>query len=301
VAAGSPGQEHREQVVLGMAAAAGAFFSFTVMNLFAKLLSENHSVLEIAFWRNLIASVPFLIAIFAFGRRDILVLRARPALVGVRAVLGAVSLMVTFAAFALMPMAETTVLLFTSTLFVPVLGVILLKESVGPYRWSAVVIGFVGVAIMAQPSGQVYALGVTVAICAALLHAAMQILLRYLTAYEKPVTIAFYFFVIGTFVCALPLPFVAVRPTLAELPLLVGVGLSGAAAQWFLSVAFRNARAVIVTVFNYSGIVWATLFGWLIWNDFPTPVVIAGAFVVIASNAFVVWRESRLGKFPVSR
>jgi drug/metabolite transporter (DMT)-like permease len=135
-----------------------------------------------------------------------------------------------------------------------------------------------------------------VAICAALLHASMQILLRYLTAYESPLTIAFYFFVIGTFVCALPLPFVAVRPTLAEVPLLIGVGLTGAAAQWFLSVAFRNARAVIVTVFNYSGIVWATLFGWLIWNDFPTPVVLAGAAVVIASNALVVWRESRLGK-----
>ena len=88
----NPTQVHPERVVLGMAAAVGAFFMFTVMNLFAKLLSENHSVLEIAFWRNLIGSIPFLIAIFAFGRRDILVLRARPALVGVRAVLGAVSL-----------------------------------------------------------------------------------------------------------------------------------------------------------------------------------------------------------------
>ncbi len=294
-----PPQVHREHVVLGMAAAVGAFFMFAVMFMFAKLLSANHSVIEIAFYRNLVASVPFLVAAFAFGRREILVVRSKPVLVGVRAAIGALSLSVTFAAFSLMPMADTTVLLFTSTLFVPVLGVIFLGESVGLYRWAAIGIGFIGVVIMAHPSGQVYALGIGVALCAALMHAVLQIMLRHLGHYERPETIACYFFIVGTFLCALPLPFIAVRPTLAEIPLLFGVGLSGAAAQWLLSVAFRNARAAIVSVFNYSGIVWATLFGWLIWQEWPLPMVMAGAAVVIASNLLMIWRESRLGRrFP---
>jgi len=297
----NPDREHREHVVLGMAAAMGAFFMFTVMNMFAKLLSENHSVIEIAFYRNLIACVPFLVMIFAFGRREILVLRAKPVLVGIRAVIGTLSLITTFTAFSLMPMADTTVLLFTSTLFIPVLGVIFLRESVGPYRWTAVAIGFIGVYIMAQPSGQVYALGVLVAIGAAALHAALQIIVRYLGPYERPETITFYFFVIGTFLTALPLPFIAVKPTLAEVPLFLGVGLSGAAAQWLITTAFRNARAAIVTVFNYSGIVWATLFGWMIWNEFPMPAVMAGAAVVIASNVLMIWRESRLGRISDAR
>ena len=284
-----------------MAAAMGAFFMFTVMNLFAKLLSENHSVIEIAFYRNLIASVPFLLAAFAWGRRDILVMRNKPVLVGVRAAIGALSLVTTFAAFSLMPMADTTVLLFTSTLFVPVLGVIFLRESVGPYRWAAVVVGFVGVVIMAHPSGRVYALGIAVALCAALMHAILQIILRYLGRYERPETITCYFFIVGTFLCALPLPFIAVRPTWEEVPLLFGVGLSGAAAQWLLSVAFRNARAAIVTVFNYSGIVWATLFGWMIWQEWPLPAVLLGAAIVIASNLLIIWRESRLGRLSDSR
>ena len=163
----------------------------------------------------------------------------------------------------------------------------------GPYRWAAVLTGFTGVVIMVQPTGDVYALGVAVAMIAALMHAILQIILRYLGRYEKPETIAFYFVVIGALVTALPMPFVAVRPALAEVPLLFGVGLSGAAAQWLLSVAFRNAPAATVTVFNYSGIVWATLFGWLIWNDWPLPMVLAGAAVVIASNALIIWRESR--------
>jgi drug/metabolite transporter (DMT)-like permease len=239
--------------------------------------------------------------IFAFGRREILVLRTKPTLVGLRAVIGTVSLTVTFAAYSLMPMADTTALLFTSSLFVPVLSVIFLRESVGPYRWSAVAIGFAGVVIMSRPSGDVYTLGIAVALCAALMHAILQIILRYLGRYESPETVSFYFFVIGTFITALALPFVAVTPTTAEIPLLLGCGLSGAAAQWLLSVAFKNAPAAIVTVFNYSGIVWATLFGWLIWNDWPLPAVMAGAAVVIASNILIIWRESRLGKISDAR
>ncbi|MGD9387372.1 MAG: DMT family transporter [Gammaproteobacteria bacterium] len=286
-------EAHREHIVRGMLAALGAFFMFTVMNVFAKLLSANHSVIEIAFYRNLIASLPFLFMVFVLGRRQILVIRSKPSLVGLRAVLGAVSLMTTFLAFSLMPMAETTVLLFTASLFLPVLGVFVLGEKVGPWRWSAVVIGFAGVAVMASPTGSVNMLGVAVALVAALMHASLQVVLRYLGRYESPETVTFYFMVIGTLVTALPLPFVAVTPTLAEIPLLFGVGLSGAAAQWLLSTAFRNAPAAVVTVFNYSGIVWATLFGWLIWNDWPLPHVLAGAAIVIASNALIIWRESR--------
>ena len=292
---------HRENVVLGMAAAMGAFFMFSVMVVFAKLLSENHSVIEIAFYRNLIASVPFLFLVFALGRREILVLRTKPVLVGIRALIGTVSLTVTFTAYSLMPLADTTALLFTSSLFIPVLGVIFLRESVGPYRWTAVSIGFAGVIIMAQPSGDVYVLGVAVAMFAAFTHAILQIILRYLGRYESPETVSFYFFVVGTFVTALALPFVAVRPTLTEVPLLIGVGLSGALAQWLLSVAFKNAPAAIVTVFNYSGIVWATFFGWMIWNELPLPAVVIGGTIVIASNMLVVWRESRLGRISDAR
>ena len=284
---------HRDHVVRGMIAAMGAFFMFTVMNVFAKLLSVNHSVIEIAFYRNLIACIPFLFLVFVLGKREILVIRSQPAAVGFRAVIGAISLTTTFAAFSIMPMAETTVLLFTASLFIPVLGVIFLRERVGPYRWVAVAIGFVGVVVMAGPAGNVNALGIAVALFAALMHATLQIILRYLGRYERPETVTFYFLVIGTLVTALPLPFVYVTPTIAEVPLLFGVGLSGAAAQWLLSTAFRCAPAAVVTVFNYSSIVWATLFGWMIWNEWPIPTVLAGSAIVIASNALVIWRESR--------
>lgn len=224
-----------------MLAAAGAVFMFTLMNVFAKFLSANHSVIEIAFYRNLIACTPFLIAIFLFRRREILTIQSKPRAIAIRAILGSVTLMTTFAAYSLMPMAETTVLLFTASLFVPVLGVAFLKERVGPYRWSAVFVGFVGVAIMVNPTGAMNSLGLAFALCAALLQAIMSILLRHLGGHERPETITFYFFVIGTFVTGLAVPFVATEPTLAEIPLFFGVGLSGAAAQWLYSTADRKS------------------------------------------------------------
>ena len=293
--------EHQEHVVRGMLAAVTAFFLFSLMAVFAKLLSERHNVIEIAFYRNLIATLPFLFMIFVLGKREILVIKSRPAAVGFRAVLGSVSLTTTFAAFSIMPMAETTVLLFTASLFIPVLGVFVLGERVGPYRWAAVVIGFAGVIVMASPAGNVSALGIVVALAASLMHAVLQIVLRYLGKFESPETVTFYFVVIGTLVTALPLPFIAVTPTVEEIPLLFGVGLTGAAAQWFLSVAFRNAPAAVVTVFNYTGIVWAMLFGWMIFNDWPMPMVLVGATIVIGSNILMIWRETRLGRLSGAR
>ncbi len=279
-----------------MWAATGAFLMFTIMNVFAKYLSASHSVIEIAFYRNLIACLPFLIAIFMFRRREILIIQSKPRAIALRAILGTVTLITTFTAYALMPMAETAVLLFTASLFIPVLGVAILKERVGPYRWTAVLVGFVGVAIMVNPTGETNTLGVALALCAALMQAFMTILLRHLSGHERPETITFYFFVIGTFVTGLALPFVATGPTLTEIPLFFGVGLSGAAAQWLYSTALKNIPAAVVAVLNYSSIVWAMLFGWLIWNDWPLPIVLAGSAVVIASNALIAWRESRLTK-----
>ncbi len=287
-----PQPAHKDNMKLGMAAGLAAFFMFAVMNVLAKLLSETHHVIEIGFYRNLIATLPFLFIIFAMGRRDILVIRQKPGGILIRAVVGTVSLIVTFSAFSMMPMADATAFLFTSSLFIPAMGFFFLGEQVGKYRWGAVLVGFVGVLVMLQPSGVVSGLGVTLALSAALMHATLQTILRHLGKFERPETITFYFVMIGTIVSALPLPFVAKPPTLAEIPLLFGVGLTGALAQWLLSIAYKNAPAAVVTVFNFSGIIWATLFGFVIWGDWPNNAIWIGGAIVIASNIFIVWRET---------
>ncbi|MDQ2696605.1 MAG: DMT family transporter, partial [Pseudomonadota bacterium] len=260
---------HRgESVLIGIAAALAAYFLLSVMNMFAKLLGDHHHPLEVGFLRNLIALMPFLLwaVVVGFGRLK------TPKLGGIaiRSVIGTISLVVTFAAYIAMPMADTTALLFTSSLLLPVFSSFLLKENVGPWRWGAIVIGFAGVLVMVQPTGAVNATGVALALSAAFLHATLGLILRYLGKTESPMVVTFYFLLIGTLGTSLPMPFVAspLRPELWWQYL--GLGLSGALAQFLLATAFRHAQAAVVTVFNYSGIVWATLFGWLIWNDWPT-------------------------------
>jgi len=102
----------QENIIKGMIAGLAAFFMLAVMNVFAKILSEQHHVVEIAFYRNLIASVPFLFMIFVMKKREIVKINQRPKGIIARAVIGTISLTVTFAAFAAMPMADTTAFLY---------------------------------------------------------------------------------------------------------------------------------------------------------------------------------------------
>ncbi len=288
--------EKADRTVFGMCCAICAFFLFSVMNVFAKFLSENHHVVEIGFYRNFIAMLPMLFIIYAMGKREILKIKTSPKMIVVRSVIGTISLVATFGAFSLMPMADATAFLFTSSLIVPMFGFFFLKEHVGKYRWGAILVGFLGVLVMLKPTGDVNMTGAAVALSAALMHATLQTILRSLGKTEAPETITFYFVFIGTFVSLIPLPLVFVMPTWHEVPYIIGLGLTGVAAQMMLSLAYKNAQAAIVTVFNYSGIIWATLFGWMFWNDWPTHTILAGGAIVIASNVFIVYREQRLAR-----
>jgi drug/metabolite transporter (DMT)-like permease len=285
-----------DQTIVGMGCAIGAFFMFAVMQTFAKLLSEHHHVAEIAFYRNAIGLLPFLYMIYIKGRRDIIVIKTSPKSIVTRSTLGALSLIVTFAAFAALPMADATAFLFTSSLIIPALGFFFLKELVGPYRWSAIIVGFIGVLIMLQPTGEGNLTGVMLALSAAMLHAILQIMLRALGKTESPETVTFYFIFIGMFVCLIPMPLIFAVPRWEEIPLILGVGISGVIAQMLISTAYKHAQASIVTVFNYSGIIWATLFGWMFWNEWPDEAILAGGFIVIASNVFIIYREQKLAK-----
>ena len=289
-------QAKNDHPLMGMGCAIAAFFMFAVMNVFAKKLSVTHSVIEIGFYRNLIAMMPLLFMIYFMGRRDILTIKSNPKGIVIRSVIGTISLVTTFAAFAAMPLADATAFLFTASLIIPVFGYFFLGEHVGKYRWGAVLVGFLGVVVMLKPTGAVNLEGVALALSAATMHATLQTILRALGKTEKPETITFYFVFIGTFVSLIPMPLVFTMPTWSDVPYIIGLGLSGVMAQFLLSIAYKNAQVSVVTVFNYSGIIWATFFGWMFWNEWPDEAIFIGGAIVIASNVFIVYREQRLAR-----
>ena len=288
--------EADDRPLIGIAAAAGSVLMLSLMNVFAKLLSDTHHVAEIAFYRNVIALLPFLAVIVLFSRYDILKINSKPNALIARSVVGTASLITTFAAFAVLPLADGQAFLFTASLFVPVLGYFVLREKVGPYRWSAVIVGFIGVLIMVRPTGHLNLLGVGLALSAALMHATLGTLLRLLGRTERPETVTFYFLLIGAILTLPAMPFVATVPARDELLLFLGAGLTGAMAQLLLSVAYKNAPAALATIFNYTGIIWATAFGWFIWGDWPALPVWIGAGIIIASSLVIVWREQHIAR-----
>jgi drug/metabolite transporter (DMT)-like permease len=287
---------HRDRIAFGMAAAAAAFFMLSTMSMFAKLLSPTHTALEIAFYRNTIAAIPFAIWFFFLGRRDLLKVNSRVDTLVLRSIIGTISIVATFKAFNYLPLADAQALFFTSSLFVPIMGTLFLSERVGPYRWSAVAIGFLGMLVIVRPSGAVNLTGFLLAISAAMMHSILSTLLRILGRTERPETVTFYFLLIGSVLTGLAMPFMATTPTWHDVPLLLGAGISGALAQTLLSAAYKFAPMALVTIFNYLGIVWATAYGWFIWGDWPSPPVWIGAGIIIASSLFIVWRENKLAK-----
>ena len=287
---------HRDRIALGMAASAASLFMLNTMNVFAKLLSAHHSVIEVAFYRNVIAAIPFAVWFFLLGHRRDLKIYGRPGTIVLRSVIGTVSLVATFKAFNALPMADAQSLFFTSSLFVPVMGYFFLKEHVGPYRWSAVIVGFLGMLVIARPSGAVNVTGVSFALTAAFMHASLGTLLRVLGRTERPETVTFYFLAIGAGLTGLAMPYAATVPAWHEVPYFLGAGISGAFAQILLSMAYKYAPVALVTIFNYTGIVWATAYGWFIWGDWPGAPVWIGAGIILSSSLFIVWRENRMAK-----
>lgn len=286
----SPPSTKLDQPLKGIAYAIGAFFLFSVMVVFSKILTTTHHPMEVAFYRNAVALVPVLIIVLAFYGRDYL-RPIRPKPLFFRSVIGTVSLVFTFWTFSLLPMADATALLFSSSLILTVLSGIFLKEKIGPQRAGAVLIGLIGVLIMCQPSAEVKMLGIAVALTTASMHATLQVTLRYMAQSIPPITVTLYFMAVGTVLGALAMPFYGTMPHGIEWLYILGLGLTGAAGQYCLSCAFRYAEASTVTVFNYTGIIWATLFGFLIWGHLPGLPVLLGGGIVIACNVFIVQRE----------
>lgn len=282
---------HKDNVVKGMASAFAAFAMFAVMMVSAKMLSEHYHVAEIAFYRNVIAFFPLILVLLI--KKDFSLFKTKkPKAVIIRSIVGALSLIATFAAFAYLPMAEATVLLFTTTLLTPILAFVFLKEVIGPRRWMAILVGLLGVIIMVGPSGQISLIGTIFGLIAASMHAFMHTLLRYLKT-ENPLTVTFYFVFIGILVAGAFMPFVAspIHPDTYGLLLLGGI--SGLVAQFFLTIAFKYAPAALVIPFNYTGLIWATGFDIVLWASIPGWPVFLGGSIIIISKIYFIYREHK--------
>ena len=278
-----------------MAAAIGAFCMLSTMSLFAKLLSETHHVVEIAFWRNLLAVIPFLIAIIFFRQRQILKVHSKPLVVFTRSVVATGSI---FASSALFPAAAGGCDRAGLHLRPVRAGARLLLSrracrQVPLERGSS---GLCGRMLVAQPGGEWNVLGVVLGLAGAFFNAVLGTMLRLLGRTEHPMTLTFYLVLAGVLLLAPLMPFFGKMPETNEIGLLLGLGASGICMQLLITTAFKYAPAALASVFSYTQIVWATLFGWALFGVWPAANILVGAAVIIGSSVVVILRERYLAR-----
>jgi drug/metabolite transporter (DMT)-like permease len=212
-----------------------------------------------------------------------------------RMAIGVVAMGLNFAAFMLLPLAEATAVGFSAPVFATLLAAVVLGEATGRWRWGAVVVGFAGVLIIVQPgSTHIGAYGGLVAIGAALSTACATIAIRHLGATEAVATTVFWFGVTSLVPLGLAMPFVAHSHETATFAVIAAFSLAGGIAQLALTGALRLAPVALVMPMDYSSLLWASLLGWLVFQQAPSHWTWIGAPIGMAAGLVILWREQRL-------
>lgn len=305
---GSTGRGSPQALPAGGTAAMGLLFGLLAYFLFAssdaivKLLMQRYSVFQVMIFQVCFALVPVLGTMLATGglqrpkRRNLPLLSLRALLAGGGTLLG-------LYAFSRLPMADVYALAFCTPMIVTLLSIPLLGERVGPRRWAAVLAGFAGVLIMVRPGFTTLTLGHLAALGTAFTGAGTVLIMRHLRGAESPSTMVATVMV-GLIGVSLPaLPFVFIPPSASDLALSAASGLMMGCAQFCILRALSLASAATVAPSQYSMMVWAVVYGLVV---FGTPVsgsVLLGAAVVVASSLYTMNRErtlARLGRREIA-
>lgn len=278
---------------------------FTLMNAFVKLASEDHSVVEIMFFRNSLALIPVVALIILAGHRNpegdrYALFRTKKPMGHVwRSVTGVLAMVCYFSALMTLPLANVTALSFTAPLILTVLSIPMLGEKVGPYRMSAVVVGMLSVLLVLGPSieaDRTHLTGNLLGLGAAILSAFSLALIRQMGRTENHLTIVFYFTLSCTAASAIALPFFWHTPTGANLYFLLMVGLCGSIGQILMTWSYAHAPAAYASAFFYTAIIFAGLLDWVIWHHVIDARTATGCAIIVASGLYILHREVKKKK-----
>jgi len=288
------GAQGSTSVVSGIGFAALAFFSFTAMDAVLKWLSAGYPLHQIVFFNAAFALGPIGIFIATHGGKRAIATH-RPWLHVARGGISVIGMYGGIYALSLLPMTDVYAILFAAPIVITALSVPLLGEKVGWRRWSAVVVGFIGVIIMLRPTDGFLNIGTLAALIAMSAFAVSILLVRRYGANEP----------VASFSVSQMLPlavwfgtltiFDFVPPTATDLAFSAVGGTLGGMASLLMVQAIRRTPAAILAPFQYSQMIWGTLIGWLLWQDLPDEWIMLGGGLVIASGLYILHRETVLG------
>lgn len=278
----------------------GAVTCLSGMDAGIKWLTADYSVPQVAFMRYVIGLFVALAIASRMGGLRTLKTR-RPGGHLLRSALNLGTMLTFYYALQLLPLADTFAVGYAAPLFMTVLSVPLLKEKVGPRRWAAVCLGFLGVLVLLQPSGTGFNAGSMLALTSAFLYALTLITSRQLSATEASHTILFYYSVWVIVALGVTMPWNWTTPPWHDLWLVLTVGLAGSFGQFFLNQAIRYGEVSLLAPLDYSGMIWGVLFGYVLWGDLPTAWVLIGAAIIALCSVYIVRREAMRRRAPELR
>lgn len=286
-----------QRVVAGMALRLASALTLALLFAGVKWAAQRGvSVVESVFYRQ-VGSALCATAWVAAGPGFASLRTARMGAHVARMAIGLVAMALNFAAMIMLPLAEATAIGFSVPIFATALAALLLGERARWWRWGAVVAGFAGVLVIVQPgSGHIGTAGGLVATAAAVTTAGATIAIRRLGATEAAATTVFWFAVSSLLPLGLLMLFWARPHDGLTWAVIAAFSLAGGLAQLALTGALRLAPVAVVMPMDYSSLLWASLLGWLLFGQWPSPSTWFGAPIVIGAGLVILWREQKLRK-----
>ncbi len=274
--------------------------AFSVMDLIVKW-SEHYPLGQVLFFRGFFGLLFYFLIIPKDRLRDFYYTK-RLGLHFLRCMFGLIALLAIFIALRNLPLATVVSISFAAPIFTTIFSIFFLSEKVGLFRWLAVFVGFIGIIIITEPgfsSLNIYYI-YPIIFCLGLSYVAIAI--RQLSTTEPVWLISLNFSAAITLASFFTIPFGWIMPDIKDLILLSLIGIFGGVANLWLSQSYKYSEVSLVTPLKYLALVFAIIFGFLIWGEVPTYKTLLGAMLVIVSSLIIFRREIILNKqFSIQR
>ncbi|MBK8119639.1 MAG: DMT family transporter [Sulfuritalea sp.] len=277
---------------IGILLMLGAGLCFAALDATSKHLTQTFPV-PMLVWARYTVHLLLMLVFLGPSMRAKLIDTQRPLALTARALMLVGTTGFAMAGIAIMPLAESTAFLFITPLIVVILASWLLRESVTPGRWIAIVVGFAGALLIARPGGALSLQGIVLMSLAAACYSIYQVQTRQMSLSENTVTMLFYTALVGTVSMSLaaPLYWGGPMPNAWQGLAIASLGIYGGTGHLLMTRAFRHAEASTLSPFLYAQLIWATLLGWLFYDHLPDPLSVAGMAVIAGSSLSIALSE----------
>ncbi|MGB1237491.1 MAG: DMT family transporter [Pseudomonadales bacterium] len=270
-----------------------AMFSLATMDALAKyLVKDSYDPLQILAIRSWL--ILCLLLCYYFTRGTLHKLKTGKVKAQIlRGLCGCVAPYCFFMSLKTLPLADATVIFFSSTFMITALSGPLLKEKVGLYRWSAVIVGFLGVLIAMNPSGEGALLSYLYCLTGSFSYALLFLSGRWLSRTESVDSIVFYFNLCMAVVASLLAPLVWLPVPTSDYSAIALFSVLAMLGHICIANAFSRADVGFIAPLEYTALIWSVLWGYVIWTEVPEPHVMLGGAIIITCALVVIYRETR--------